>query len=67
MAETLTRAKVVNKLILIPGARHGFEATVNAPTRRDLLPDIFDFLSAVWNTPPAAISNASLPSMRGDR
>jgi acetyl esterase/lipase len=51
MAEALARAKVMHQQILIPDARHGFEATVNAPTPRDLLPEIFAFLQLVWNTP----------------
>jgi acetyl esterase/lipase len=51
MASALERAKVLHKLILLPEARHGFEATVNSPTPRDLLPEIFAFLEVVWNTP----------------
>jgi acetyl esterase/lipase len=51
MAGALAGAGVVHKLILVPGARHGFEAMVNAPLPRDLLPEIFAFLEGVWNTP----------------
>jgi dipeptidyl aminopeptidase/acylaminoacyl peptidase len=53
MAEALAQAKVLHKLILLPGVRHGFEATVKSPTPHDLLPDVFAFLELVWNTPLA--------------
>jgi acetyl esterase/lipase len=49
MAEALERAGVRQRMILVEGARHGFEATVRAPERRDLMPEIFAFLQSVWN------------------
>jgi acetyl esterase/lipase len=44
MAEALRQAGVPSQLILVEGARHGFETIVEAPTRRDLLPEILAFL-----------------------
>jgi acetyl esterase/lipase len=48
MAETLDKAGVPNRLIVVPEARHGFEAVVEYPEHLDLLPDILAFLNASW-------------------
>jgi acetyl esterase/lipase len=49
LAEALKLAGVRHELILVDGARHGFEPQVNTVPRRDLLPDILGFLRSVWN------------------
>jgi acetyl esterase/lipase len=49
MASTLAIVGVPHRLIVIPGARHGFGLTVEYPAHRDLLPDIVGFLENVWN------------------
>jgi acetyl esterase/lipase len=49
MAEALERAGVPHRLIVVDGARHGFEALVKYPVNRDLLPEILAFLESVWN------------------
>jgi acetyl esterase/lipase len=49
MADALASAGVRHRLIIVDGARHGFEATVKAPVERDLLPEILAFLESVWN------------------
>ena len=49
MAFTLAMVGVPHRLIVIPGARHGFGLTVEYPTNRDLLPEIVGFLENVWN------------------
>jgi acetyl esterase/lipase len=49
MASTLAIAGVPHRLIVVPGARHGFDMTVEYPTHRDLLPEIISFLENVWN------------------
>jgi acetyl esterase/lipase len=48
MAERLTLAGVKNRLILVPGARHGFEFKIGVPETRDILPEILAFLETVW-------------------
>jgi acetyl esterase/lipase len=48
MAERLSRAGVMHDLILVPGARHGFEFRIGFPESRDLLPEILAFLETVW-------------------
>jgi dipeptidyl aminopeptidase/acylaminoacyl peptidase len=48
LAESLTRAGVRNRLVVVPGARHGFELLVQFPEKRDLAPEIFAFLETVW-------------------
>jgi dipeptidyl aminopeptidase/acylaminoacyl peptidase len=48
MAESLAHAGVLNQLIVVPGARHGFELPVRFPETRDLLPEILAFLDSVW-------------------
>jgi dipeptidyl aminopeptidase/acylaminoacyl peptidase len=48
LAEKLTRTGVVNHLINVRGARHGFELMVKFPQSRDLLPEILAFLENVW-------------------
>jgi acetyl esterase/lipase len=47
LAESLARAGVPHRLIVVEGARHGFEAWAGA--QRDYLPEIFAFLESVWN------------------
>jgi hypothetical protein len=37
-------------LIVVEGARHGFETLFEHPAQRDLLPEIFAFLETVWNS-----------------
>jgi acetyl esterase/lipase len=49
MAEALESAGVPHRLIVVDGARHGFEATVNYPVKCDLLPEVLAFLENVWN------------------
>jgi acetyl esterase/lipase len=49
MATALAKAGVPHRLIVVEGARHGFESFVGGPKRRDLLPEIFAFLESVWN------------------
>jgi acetyl esterase/lipase len=49
MAKALESAGVPHRLVLVDGARHGFEAMVNYPVKRDLLPEILAFLESVWN------------------
>jgi acetyl esterase/lipase len=51
MAESLARAGVKHQLLLVPGARHGFELVVGAPEKRDLLPEILAFLEKMWHYP----------------
>jgi dipeptidyl aminopeptidase/acylaminoacyl peptidase len=58
MAEALEGAGVFHRLIMVDGARHGFEATVNYPVKCDLLPEILAFLENVWNV--------SMGEIRGD-
>ena len=48
MSERLFNAGVRNRLILVPGARHGFEFRIGSPETRDLLPEILAFLETVW-------------------
>jgi acetyl esterase/lipase len=48
MQRALTAVGVPNRLILVPGARHGFEALVESPDRRDYLPEILAFLETAW-------------------
>jgi len=48
MADRLSQAGVPNRLIVVPGARHGFELVVEFPETRDLLPEILAFLDSVW-------------------
>jgi dipeptidyl aminopeptidase/acylaminoacyl peptidase len=48
MAERLSAAGVFNRLILVPGARHGFEFQIRYPQNRDLLPEVLCFLERVW-------------------
>jgi acetyl esterase/lipase len=51
MAQALDRVGVPNKLIVIPGARHGFETALEVPVKRDLVPEIVDFLERAWKQP----------------
>ena len=48
MAESLSQAGVLNRLIVVPGARHGFELPVKFSETRDLLPEVLAFLDSVW-------------------
>jgi dipeptidyl aminopeptidase/acylaminoacyl peptidase len=48
MGRALTALRVPNRLIIVPGARHGFEALVESPNRRDYLPEILAFLETAW-------------------
>jgi acetyl esterase/lipase len=48
----LTESGVPHKLMVVPGARHGFELRVGASPRApalDLAPTIFAFLEGVWS------------------
>ncbi len=47
MAGVLERAGVASQLIVIDGARHGFETRFEKPDL-DLLPDIVAFLERAW-------------------
>jgi acetyl esterase/lipase len=55
MAEALERANVKHELIVVRGARHGFEALVQrggeVGEEIDLLAEILAFLQSVWNVP----------------
>jgi acetyl esterase/lipase len=51
MARALDAAGVRHRLIMVDGARHGFEALVESPERRDLLPEILTFLESAWARP----------------
>lgn len=51
MAQALDRARVKHRLMMIDGARHGFEAMVKSPKEKDLMPEILAFLKNVWNAP----------------
>jgi acetyl esterase/lipase len=51
MARKLREAGVRHRLIVIPGARHGFELQVGYPGPRDLLPELLAFLETVWHVP----------------
>jgi acetyl esterase/lipase len=50
MAAALAQAGIPHRLIVVEGARHGFETLVQQPTRRDLLPEILAFLETAWNS-----------------
>ena len=58
LASTLAIAGVPHRLIVVPGARHGFGLTVEYPTHRDLLPDIAAFLESVWNISSVAAQDS---------
>ncbi len=47
MSAALAAAKVHHRLVVVEGARHGFEAGIDET--RDFLPEIFAFLESVWN------------------
>jgi dipeptidyl aminopeptidase/acylaminoacyl peptidase len=51
MAESLSQAGVPGRLVVVEGARHGFELLVQFPETRDLLPEILAFLDSVWQVP----------------
>ena len=38
-----------HRLIVVKGARHGFETALKTPVERDLIPEIVDFLEQAWN------------------
>jgi acetyl esterase/lipase len=46
LAAALGTAGVPHRLLVVPGARHGFDFQVG---ERDLLPDILAFLDSAWN------------------
>ena len=48
MSKALDRAGVPHRLIVVDGARHGFETMLKEPTDRDLLPEILAFLERAW-------------------
>jgi acetyl esterase/lipase len=48
MSKALDRAGVPHRLIVVEGARHGFETLLDDPVDRDLLPEILAFLETVW-------------------
>jgi acetyl esterase/lipase len=58
MASALAIAEVPHRLIVVPGARHGFGMTVKYPKHRDLLPEIIGFLENVWNISSVAARHA---------
>ncbi len=60
MADALKRAGVPHRLIVIDGARHGFETLFEVPQKRDLLPEILAFLESVWNVSFGAPRSASV-------
>ena len=67
MAAALAGAGVPHRLIVVEGARHGFDTSIESPARRDLLPEILAFLQTVWNISFVAArphSNADGGSMR---
>ena len=64
MAEALERAGVPNRLIVVDGARHGFEAMVREPVERDLLPEILAFLERIWNV---SLGGAKTGRLNGQR
>ena len=51
MAERLSSLNVFHRLIVVPGARHGFEPRIGYPLARDLLPEILTFLESAWQAP----------------
>jgi acetyl esterase/lipase len=46
--DALAHAGASHRLLVVPGARHGFELLVKFPQPRDLLPEILAFLENVW-------------------
>jgi acetyl esterase/lipase len=52
LADALAGVRVRHRLIVVPGARHGFELMVGFPEPRDLLPDVLAFLETVWRFHP---------------
>ena len=46
--QALDEAGVSHRLLVVPGARHGFELVVKFPQTRNLLPEILAFLENVW-------------------
>jgi acetyl esterase/lipase len=55
MATALAAAGVPHRLIVVDGARHGFETLIEAPRQRDLLPEILAFLENAWNISSVAV------------
>jgi acetyl esterase/lipase len=49
MAHALDRLGIPYRLIVVHGARHGFETALKTPIERDLIPEIVDFLERAWN------------------
>jgi acetyl esterase/lipase len=46
--EALAHTGARHRLLVVPGARHGFDLLVKFPQTRDLLPEILAFLENVW-------------------
>jgi acetyl esterase/lipase len=61
MAQSLERAGVLNRLVIVEGARHGFETIVASPKEIDLIPEILAFLARVWNISPASAAHRPAP------
>jgi acetyl esterase/lipase len=64
MAAALERAGAEHQLIIIPGARHGFDSLVKGARDRDLQPEILALLESVWNVsivPPRQQLTGRLP------
>jgi len=61
MSDRLSRAGVKNRIILVPGARHGFEFRIGSPETRDLIPEILAFLETVWQV-HVSLPRRSAPS-----
>jgi acetyl esterase/lipase len=51
MAKSLSLAGVPERLVVVNGARHGFELFVQYPETKDLLPEVLAFLDSVWQAP----------------
>jgi acetyl esterase/lipase len=49
LTSALAMAGIPHRLIVVEGARHGFETLIESPGRRDLLPEILAFLQNAWN------------------
>lgn len=61
MARSLERAGVLNRLVIVEGARHGFETIVASPKEIALIPEILAFLARVWNISPTSAAHRPAP------